>query len=339
MPERRFTCLPRGDELVDDDLGAVHEVAELRSQQVSASGMSSDSRSRTHHARLAERRVEDVEVVRPGLRDARSATGTRAGRRAHGPALHALAHLREAGPLDIFDSPLSEAGVMGFDYGWSLDMPEALTCWEAQFGDFVNGAQIVIDQFITSAEDKWNPSRITLLLPHGLEARARGTARRASSASSSFAPRTTSRSATRPRRRRSSISSGARWSGPGAKPLIVMTPKSLLRHKQAVSLAPRPGERSFQRIIVDPAAKKATRALLCTGKIYYDLIAAREAKKRDDVAIVRFEQLYPLSDALLAETVKPFKGAELFWVQEEPFNMGAWYHVRARWPEVVGREG
>jgi len=94
---------------------------------------------------------------------------------------------------------------------------------------------------------------------------------------------------------------------------------------------------SFQRIIVDEAAKPAKRVLLCSGKVYYDLITAREAKKREDVAIVRFEQLYPLSDALLAETVKPFKGAELIWVQEEPFNMGAWYHVRARWPEVVGK--
>ncbi|HYS09970.1 MAG TPA: 2-oxoglutarate dehydrogenase E1 component [Myxococcales bacterium] len=250
-----------------------------------------------------------------------------------------LAHLREGqGHFDIFDSPLSEAGVMGFDYGWSLDMPEALTCWEAQFGDFVNGAQIVIDQFITSAEDKWNRlSGITLLLPHGLEgqgpehssARLERFLQLCSEDNIQVCYPTTPAQIFHLFRRQ--------VVRPWRKPLIVMTPKSLLRHKQAVSSLRDLANGSFQRIIVDPAAKKATRALLCTGKIYYDLIAAREAKKRDDVAIVRFEQLYPLSDALLAETVKPFKGAELFWVQEEPFNMGAWYHVRARWPEVVGR--
>ncbi len=250
-----------------------------------------------------------------------------------------LAYLREGqGPFDIFDSPLSELGVMGFDYGWSLDMPEALTCWEAQFGDFVNGAQIVIDQFITSAEDKWNRlSGITLLLPHGFEgqgpehssARLERFLQLCAEDNIQVCYPTTPAQIFHLLRRQ--------VLRPWRKPLIVMTPKSLLRHKLAVSSLRDLAGGSFQRIIVDPAAKKATRALLCTGKIYYDLITAREAKKRDDVAIVRFEQLYPLSDALLAETVKPFKGAELFWVQEEPFNMGAWYHVRARWPEVVGR--
>ena len=250
-----------------------------------------------------------------------------------------LAHLREGqGRFDIFDSPLSEAGVMGFDYGWSLDMPEALCCWEAQFGDFANGGQVVIDQFISSAEDKWNRlSSIVLLLPHGFEGQGpeHSSARLERFLQLCAEDNMQVCYPTTPAQffhllRRQVVRS---W----RKPLVVMTPKSLLRHKLAVSSLRDLTQGSFQRIIVDPAAKKAKRVLLCTGKIYYDLITARETKKRDDVAILRFEQLYPLSDASLSEAVKPFKDAELVWVQEEPFNMGAWYHVRARWPEVVGR--
>ncbi|HEY4731180.1 MAG TPA: 2-oxoglutarate dehydrogenase E1 component, partial [Myxococcales bacterium] len=250
-----------------------------------------------------------------------------------------LAHLREGqGRFDIFDSPLSEAGVMGFDYGWSLDMPEALCCWEAQFGDFVNGAQIVIDQFISSAEDKWNRlSGITLLLPHGFEgqgpehssARIERFLQLCAEDNMQVCYPTTPAQIFHLFRRQ--------VVRPWRKPLIVMTPKSLLRHKQAVSTLRELAKGSFQRIIVDAPAKKAKRVLLCSGKIHYDLLAAREAKKRDDVALVRFEQLYPLSDAALADTVKPFKGAELVWVQEEPFNMGAWWHVQARWPKVIGK--
>jgi 2-oxoglutarate dehydrogenase E1 component len=250
-----------------------------------------------------------------------------------------LAHLREGqGRFDIFDSPLSELGVMGFDYGWSLDMPEALCCWEAQFGDFVNGAQIVIDQFISSAEDKWNRlSGITLLLPHGFEGQG---PEHSSSRLERFLQLCAEDnmqvcSPTTPAQifhlfRRQVVR-------PWRKPLIVMTPKSLLRHKLAVSSLRDLAQGSFRRTLVDPPTKKAKRVLLCSGKIYYDLLAAREAKKREDVALVRFEQLYPLSDASLAETVKPFKGAELVWVQEEPFNMGAWYHVHARWQKVIGK--
>jgi 2-oxoglutarate dehydrogenase E1 component len=250
-----------------------------------------------------------------------------------------LAHLRDGqGPFDIFDSPLSEAGVMGFDYGWSLDMPEALCIWEAQFGDFANGGQVVIDQFISSAEDKWNRlSGIVLLLPHGFEgqgpehssARLERFLQLCAEDNMQVCYPTTPAQIFHLLRRQ--------VLRPWRKPLVVMTPKSLLRHKLAVSSLRDLSSGSFQRIIVDPAAKQARRVLLCSGKVYYDLITAREAKKRDDVAIVRFEQLYPLSDSMLAETVKPFTGAELIWVQEEPFNMGAWYHVRARWPEVVGK--
>src|SRR6266852_917916 len=120
------------------------------------------------------------------------------------------------------------------------------------------------------------------------------------------------------------------------KPLVVLTPKSLLRHKAAVSTLEDLAKGAFRRIIWDAKVTRARRVLLCTGKVYYDLLAGRDAKKSADVAIVRIEQLYPLADAHLAEALQRHKGAELVWVQEEPFNMGAWYHVNARWPAALG---
>jgi 2-oxoglutarate dehydrogenase E1 component len=250
-----------------------------------------------------------------------------------------LAHLREGqGVFDIIDSPLSEAGVMGFDYGWSLDTPEALTCWEAQFGDFANGAQVVIDQFICSAEDKWNRlSGMTLLLPHGFEgqgpehssARLERFLQLCAEDNMQVCYPTTPAQIFHLLRRQ--------VLRPWRKPLVVLTPKSLLRNKAAVSSLDDLSQGAFRRIIWDPSVKKARRVLLCTGKVYYELAAAREAKKREDVAIIRIEQLYPLSDQLLAEALEPHKKAEVVWVQEEPFNMGAWYHLHARWPSNLGR--
>ncbi|TMA25534.1 MAG: 2-oxoglutarate dehydrogenase E1 component [Deltaproteobacteria bacterium] len=249
-----------------------------------------------------------------------------------------LAHLREGqGRFDIFDSPLSELGVMGFDYGWSLDMPEALCVWEAQFGDFANGAQVVIDQFISSAEDKWNRlSGITLLLPHGFEgqgpehssARLERFLQLCAEDNMQVCFPTTPAQMFHLLRRQVLRT----W----RKPLVVMTPKSLLRHKAAVSTLDDLSKGAFRRILWDNSVKNAKRVLLCTGKVYYDLVAGREAKKRNDVAIVRIEQLYPLADEQLAEALQRHKGAELVWVQEEPFNMGAWYHVNARWPAALG---
>jgi 2-oxoglutarate dehydrogenase E1 component len=249
-----------------------------------------------------------------------------------------LAHLREGqGRFDIFDSPLSEAGVLGFDYGWSLDMPEALCIWEAQFGDFVNAAQVVIDQFISSAEDKWNRiSGMTLLLPHGFEgqgpehssARLERFLQLCAEDNMQVCYPTTPAQIFHLLRRQVLRT----W----RKPLVVLTPKSLLRHKHAVSTLDDLSKGAFRRIIWDPRVIRAKRVLLCTGKVYYDLLAGREAKKRDDVAIVRIEQLYPLGDEHLAEALQRHKGAELVWVQEEPFNMGAWYHVNARWPAALG---
>jgi 2-oxoglutarate dehydrogenase E1 component len=249
-----------------------------------------------------------------------------------------LAHLREGqGRFDIFDSPLSEAGVLGFDYGWSLDMPESLCIWEAQFGDFVNGAQVVIDQFISSAEDKWfRLSGMTLLLPHGFEGQGpeHSSARLERFLQLCAEDNMQVCFPTTPAQffhllRRQVLRT---W----RKPLVVMTPKSLLRHKAAVSTLEDLAKGAFRRIIWDSSVTNAKRVLLCTGKVYYDLLAAREAKKRGDVAIVRVEQLYPLADDHLAEALQRHKGAEIVWVQEEPFNMGAWYHVNARWPSALG---
>jgi 2-oxoglutarate dehydrogenase E1 component len=252
-----------------------------------------------------------------------------------------LAHLREGqGRFDIFDSPLSEAGVLGFDYGYSLDTPDALVAWEAQFGDFANAAQVVIDQFISSAEDKWNRlSGIVLLLPHGFEGQGpeHSSARLERFLQLCAEDNIQVCNVTTPAQyfhvlRRQVL---RQW----RKPLVIMTPKSLLRHKGAVSTLDDLALGSFRRIIWDPTVKpkKAKRVLMCSGKVYYDLLAGREAKKRqEDVAILRIEQLYPLSDAALKEALDQYpENADVFWVQEEPFNMGAWYYLRARWPKTV----
>ena len=252
-----------------------------------------------------------------------------------------LAHLHERqGRFEIFDSPLSEAGVLGFDYGYSLDTPEALVCWEAQFGDFVNGAQVVIDQFISSAEEKWGRlSSIVLLLPHGFEGQGpeHSSARLERFLSLCAEDNLQVCNLTTPAQifhvlRRQVLR-------PWRKPLIIMTPKSLLRHKGAVSTLRDLSEGGFQRVIPDTSAAPTSvrRVLLCSGKVYYDLLAAREAKKRPEVAIVRLEQLYPLSPQLLEETLKPYGAAPLVWVQEEPFNMGSWGFLSMRWPKSLPR--
>jgi 2-oxoglutarate dehydrogenase E1 component len=247
-----------------------------------------------------------------------------------------LANLRAGqGRFEIYDSPLSEAGVLGFDYGFSLDTPEWLTCWEAQFGDFTNGAQVVIDQFISSAEDKWNRlSGVVLLLPHGFEgqgpehssARLERFLQLAAEDNMQVCNLTTPAQYFHALRRQ--------VLRPWRKPLVIMTPKSLLRHKHAVSTLTDLSEGGFQRIIPDESVspRKVKRVLLSSGKVYYDLLAAREVKQRDDVALVRIEQLYPLEPEELSKAVAPYsESAKLVWVQEEPFNMGAWYYLRARY--------
>jgi 2-oxoglutarate dehydrogenase E1 component len=248
---------------------------------------------------------------------------------------------RNGGVFEVHNSPLSEQGVLGFEYGYSLDWPDGLVAWEAQFGDFVNTAQVVIDQFIASGEDKWQRlSGLVLLLPHGFEgagpehssARLERFLQLCAEDNMQVVYPTTPANYFHVLRRQ--------VLRPWRKPLVVMTPKSLLRHQAAVSELAAFTSGSFRRVIpddLDPAGVR--RVLLCTGKVYYDLVTAREEAGRHDVAIVRLEQLYPLDEALLHETLSRYApGVPVLWVQEEPENMGAWRFLRVRWgSQLAGR--
>lgn len=254
-----------------------------------------------------------------------------------------LQHLAETqGQVEILNSPLSEAGVLGFEYGYSLDTPDGLVIWEAQFGDFANAAQVIIDQFIVSAEEKWQRlSGIVLLLPHGFEGMGpeHSSARLERFLLLSAEDNIQVCCPTTPAQyfhllRRQVLR-------PWRKPLVVMTPKSLLRHPRAVCSLEDLAGGTFQRILPDDAAApaRARRVLLCSGKVFYDLLEHREEIKRFDTALLRMEQLYPLSDETLQRALKPYRqGTPLFWVQEEPENMGAWRYLRARFGEhLLGR--
>lgn len=237
--------------------------------------------------------------------------------------------------VDVFNSPLSETGVLGFEYGYSLDWPDGLVVWEAQFGDFVNAAQVIVDQFIVSAEDKWRRlSGIVLLLPHGFEgmgpehssARLERVLMLGGEDNIQVASPTTPAQLFHLLRRQVL----RRW----RKPLFVMTPKSLLRHPQVVSTLEECEHGGFQRVLPDPLERgqqRIDRVLLCSGKIYYDLLAHREELERQDVAILRLEQLYPLpQEALRAALARYPDDTRVVWVQEEPENMGAWRFLRVK---------
>jgi len=244
-----------------------------------------------------------------------------------------------AGRFEVYNSPLSETGCLGFEFGYSLDYPDALVLWEAQFGDFANGAQVIIDQFIIAAEDKWRRlSGLTLLLPHGYEgagpehSSARLERFLAMSAEDNVQVcYPTSSAQVFHLLRRQAIR-------PWRKPLVVMTPKSLLRREEASAPLSAFTSGSFQRLISDPpagGASKVTRLLLCTGKVVYDLLAARAKASDETVAIARLEQLYPFPEAQVAAEIARYPGLqELVWVQEEPENMGAWSFVL---PRLTGR--
>jgi 2-oxoglutarate dehydrogenase E1 component len=243
------------------------------------------------------------------------------------------------GRFEIYDSPLSEAGVLGFEYGYSLDRPDKLVVWEAQFGDFANTAQVILDQFIVSAEDKWGRlSGLVLLLPHGFEgqgpehssARIERFLQLAAEDNIQLCNLTTPAQLFHVLRRQ--------VHRPWRKPLVIFTPKSLLRHHEAVSTLDDLATGSFQRVIPDAGAApdRVRRILLCAGKVFYDLVAERRRLAREDVAIVRLEQYYPLGDAL-DRALSPYApGTPVVWVQEEPRNMGAWYFLNARRDELVG---
>ena len=246
-----------------------------------------------------------------------------------------LQHLaEEQARIHVWDSPLSEIGVTGFEYGYSLDTPDGLTLWEAQFGDFSNCAQVIIDQFITSGEDKWRRlSGLVLLLPHGFEGQGpeHSSARLERYLNLAAEDNIQVVNLTTPAQffhclRRQVLR-------PWRKPLVVMTPKSLLRHPRAVSQLEELTEGQFQRVIPDREANPADvkRVLLTSGKVYYELEAARREGERQDVAIVRLEQYYPLSLDLLEEALSPYAdGTTVVWVQEEPRNMGAWSFLLLR---------
>ncbi|MCE9527056.1 MAG: 2-oxoglutarate dehydrogenase E1 component [Planctomycetales bacterium] len=244
-------------------------------------------------------------------------------------------------PVEIVNSPLSEAGVLGFDYGYSLDAPEALVMWEAQFGDFCNAAQIIIDQFIATAEVKWRRlSGLVMLLPHSLEGQGpeHSSARLERFLALAVGDNIQVLNATTPAQyfhalRRQVI---RKW----RKPLVVLTPKSLLRDKRAVSPLEELSTGSFRRIIADQREPNApaSRVLLCSGKVYFELADARDEAKAD-AAILRVEQLYPLTDEAIAAALKPYPQiTPVYWVQEEPVNMGAWPYLRRRFGEwLLGR--
>jgi 2-oxoglutarate dehydrogenase E1 component len=252
-----------------------------------------------------------------------------------------LQHLADnQAPIEIYNSPLSEVGVLGFEYGYSLDCPNGLILWEAQFGDFWNVAQPVVDQFIASAEEKWQRlSGLVLLLPHGFEGQGpeHSSARLERFLMLGAEDNLQVVYPTTPAQyyhclRRQALRS---W----RKPLIVITPKSLLRHPKVVSSLEDCAQGSFQRIIGDTsgqATERVRRIILCTGKIYYDLAEYREQAKREDVAIIRVEQLYPLRRELLERALAPYpNGTPVFWVQEEPRNMGAWIFMRNEFGETL----
>ena len=244
--------------------------------------------------------------------------------------------------FEIIDSLLSELAVLGFEFGYSLSEPETLVLWEAQFGDFANGAQIIIDQFITSSEAKWGrASGLVMLLPHGYEgqgpehssARLERFLQLCAGENIQVVNCTTPANYFHVLRRQ--------MHRDFRKPLIIMTPKSLLRHKKCVSkLEDFTKKNTFHRILGDHAYlknsglielkkdSKIEKVVICSGKIYYDLIEAREKSKNDKVVFIRIEQLYPFPAKTLARELKRYKKAKLIWCQEEPQNMGAWNTVR-----------
>ncbi|TRZ46357.1 2-oxoglutarate dehydrogenase E1 component [Robertkochia solimangrovi] len=234
------------------------------------------------------------------------------------------------GHFDIYNSLLSEYGVVGFDYGYAMASPNTLTIWEAQFGDFSNGAQIMIDQYISAAEDKWKlQNGLVMLLPHGYEgqgaehssARMERYLQLCAKDNMFVADCTTPANLYHLLRRQ--------MKADYRKPMVIFTPKSLLRHPKVVSTVADLAEGSFQRVIDDAEAdvKKVKSLVFCTGKFYYDLLAAKEDKGRDDVALVRIEQLFPIPAKEIREVIAKYSNAEeVVWAQEEPRNMGAWSH-------------
>lgn len=245
---------------------------------------------------------------------------------------------KDQGRFEVFNSPLSEYGVLGFEYGYSCLTPQSLTIWEAQFGDFNNGAQIIFDQFLSSAEDKWNVMNdLVILLPHGYEGQG-------PEHSSARVERFLTLSAEY-NMQVVNCSTPAnffhvlrrQFYRPFRKPLIIFTPKSLLRHPRCVSPTGDFTAGGFKELIDDATAspEKITKVVFCTGKIYYDLVEEKEKLKNESIAIIRLEQLYPLPKKQLRKLIEKYNTTETWlWVQEEPYNMGAWPYIHLEFHEV-----
>lgn len=244
---------------------------------------------------------------------------------------------KNQGNFNIFNSLLSEYGVMGYDYGYAMASPNTLTIWEAQFGDFSNGAQIMIDQYLSSAEDKWKMQNgLVLFLPHGYEGQGaeHSSARmerylQLCAKDNMFVTDVTTPANLFHMLRRQ-LKSTYR------KPLVVFTPKSLLRHPKAISTKEELANGQFKPLIDDDSVNvnEVKTLVLCTGKFYYDLLDAREEKQRTDVALVRLEQLFPLPKKDLEAVFKKYANAEVVWAQEEPRNMGAYGHLLLHLPQA-----
>ncbi|MEZ0482992.1 2-oxoglutarate dehydrogenase E1 component [Fibrella aquatica] len=253
-------------------------------------------------------------------------------------------------PIQIYNSHLSEFGVLGFEYGYAMAAPHALVIWEAQFGDFANGAQVIIDQFVTAGESKWGiQNSLVMLLPHGYEGQGpeHSNARPERFLQLCAENNIVVANITTPANIFHAMRRQLAWEF--RKPMVIMSPKSLLRHPQAISSIDELASGTFLEVIGDSFAdpKKVKRVLLCTGKVYYDLLDKQQADKRDDVAIIRMEQLYPLPMKQLDAELAKYKKPEIVWVQEEPENMGCFSFMLRRFRErftgaqslrYVGRE-
>lgn len=257
-----------------------------------------------------------------------------------GEGFYRLNHLNgKQGQFRIYNSLLSEFAVLGFEFGYSMASPDSLTIWEAQFGDFANGAQTIIDQFVMSSESKWQrASGLVMLLPHGYEgqgpehssARLERFLQGAAEFNVTVANLTTPANLFHIMRRQ--------LARPFRKPLIIMSPKSLLRHPLCKSPLEDFTKDGFKEVIDDSyagPASKVKKLLFCSGKVYYDLLERQQKDKRKDVAIVRLEQLFPLAYGQIDAIIKKYKNATVHWVQEEPSNMGAWVYILSCYRDVA----
>ena len=249
----------------------------------------------------------------------------------------------DQGQFEIYNSHLSEYGVLGFEYGYSLASPKSLNIWEAQFGDFSNTAQVIVDQFISAAEEKWDRmSGLVMLLPHGYEGQG---PEHSSARPERFLQMCANYNmvvvnCSLPGNQFHALRRQQKWEF--RKPLISFTPKSLLRDPRCRSTIEDLEKGSFRELIDDPITNKKAvkRVLMCTGKVYYDLMQHQQDTKRDDVAIVRLEQLYPLPVNQIKAMMKAYSGAqEFYWVQEEPENMGYWSYLLSRHPDIFAEFG